>query len=102
MAGSPSDPESPLGRVLRRARDLAQEVRETAERVHNEAQESHRLTAVARRYSERGRQLSEAGREEARAVKRSISWSLDTANKAGRRLHPKTKADLLFSTKPPP
>lgn len=89
MAGSPSDPESSLGRVLRKARDLARQVRETAERVHNEAQESHRLTVIARRHSERGRLLCEAGRKEARAVKRSISWSLDTANKAGRRLPPK-------------
>ena len=80
------DPEAPLGRVLQKARDLAQEVRSIAERVHAEAKESHRLTALARRHSERGRQLSQIGREEARAVHRSISWSLDTAHKAEHRL----------------
>ena len=86
MAGPPSDQESPLSRVLQKARDLAREVRETAERVHKAARESHRLTAVARRHSERGRQLSEKGRQEARVVKHSIGWSLDATQKAGRRL----------------
>ena len=92
MAGPPCDQESPLSRVLRKARDLAQEVRKTAERVHQEAKESHRLTAIARRQSERGRQLSEKGRQEARAVEHSIGWSLDATQKAGRRLSGKDES----------
>ena len=91
MPAPPLDPESPLGRVLQKTQDLAQEVRRIAERVHAEAKESHRLTALARSHSERGRQLSQVSREEARAVHRSISWSLDTTHKAERRLSGKNE-----------
>jgi hypothetical protein len=86
MLGPSFDPGSPLGRLLQKARDLAQEVRRTADRVHEEAKEAHRLTEVSRRHSERGRQLSETGRQEARAIKTSITWNLDTAHKAARHL----------------
>lgn len=77
---------SPYGRVLDKARELARQVRETAERVHQQAVEARRLIEIARQQSERGRTLSRLGREEARAVEGSIKWSLDTTNKAGRRL----------------
>ena len=84
MTACPCDPDSPLGRVLGKARELASEVRQIAERVHDMAEESHRLTATARRHSERARQLAETGRQEARAVKHSIVWSLDTTSEIAR------------------
>ena len=88
---------APLGRksynrVLRKARELAQEVRETAERVHQQALEAHRLTEIARQQSERGRELSRLGREEARAAGGSIGWSLDTTHQAERRPSGKEEA----------
>ena len=86
MSAPPLDPESPLGDAPYLLREISRLLQHAAERVHAEAQESHRLTALARSHSERGRQLSQIGREEARAVHRSISWSLDTAHKAEHRL----------------
>jgi hypothetical protein len=76
----PSDVQRQYSRVLDKARELSQQVRETAERVHQQALEAHRLTEIAREHSARGQELSRKGREEARAVERSLRWSLDTAN----------------------
>jgi methyl-accepting chemotaxis protein len=86
-----SDVQRPYGPVLAKARELSQQVKETAERVHQQALEAHRLTAIAREQSERGRELSRKGREEARAVERSLRWSLDTANNAVHGLSRKDK-----------
>ncbi len=84
MAGRSSNIQQQYGRVLDTARQLAEQVRVTAERVHQQALEARRLIAIARQHSERGRELSRQGREEARAVERSIRWSLDSSHKADR------------------
>jgi hypothetical protein len=70
--------------VLAKTRQLAEQVRVTAEGVHQQVLEARGLIAIARQHAERGRQLSLRGREEARAVERSIRWSLDTSHKAER------------------
>ncbi len=84
MAGRSCNLRQKYGRVLDKARQLAEEVRVTAERVHQQALEARRLIAVARQHSEKGRQLSRLGREEARAVESSIGRSLDAAHEAER------------------
>ena len=91
MANPLFDRRGSYSRVLDKARKLSEEVRDTAERVHEQALEAHRLTEIARQQSERGRELSRLGREEARAVERSIKWSLDTAQQPNR--HPSGKPE---------
>jgi methyl-accepting chemotaxis protein len=91
MARSPTDPKSLRESVLEKMRDLAEQVRRTAERVHQQAIESHRLTEIARQQSDRGRELSRAGKEEARSVRHSVGWSVDSANEAHRRLSRKDR-----------
>jgi hypothetical protein len=86
MSGPSAGPGSLRESVLRKARELAEQVRETAERVHQQALESHRLTEIARRQSQRGRDLSRAGHREVESVRASIKWSLDAALRAERRL----------------
>lgn len=89
MTGPPCNSRSVHGRVLEKARSLAEEVRQTAERVHQQARESRRLTKIARLEAERGRELSRTGRGEARAVQGTIESSIDVARKACRHLRDK-------------
>jgi vacuolar-type H+-ATPase subunit E/Vma4 len=91
MPDSATNSQLAYSRILKKARDLAEQLRETAERVHQQALETHRLTKIARLESERGRELSRAGRQGARAVLGSIKSSLDTSRKAGRPLWDKNK-----------
>lgn len=86
MAVPPANALSPLSRVLRKVRDLAEQVRQTAERVHQEAEEAHRLTEIVRDQLARGRELSKSGHDGAHQVQGSVGRSLDNARKAGRRL----------------
>jgi hypothetical protein len=93
MTGQPFDPRSLRDRVLRKARDLAQEVREIAERVHCQALEAQRLTMIAKQQSQRGQDLSRSGHQGIESVADSIKGSLTAALKAERRLTGKEESE---------